>query len=287
MKKPASPPAPARGAGIRAKRSLGQHFLRDREVLGKIVQAAGLSAADRVLEIGAGDATLTAPLSRSCGRLIALETDHRRVPALLERFPAGGPVEIVDADILTFDLQSLRPHVPLKCVSNLPYNIATAVLERLLTCRGMFSLLVLMFQKEVARRLVAGPGEAAYGSLSLATQYRAEAGLLFTVPRGAFSPPPEVESAVVRLVPRPAPLLPPEPERVFERLLRAGFGHRRKTFLNANAAAARPLPREALAAGLAALGLTERARAEELSLENFLRLAELLASRQGALSPGA
>jgi 16S rRNA (adenine1518-N6/adenine1519-N6)-dimethyltransferase len=279
LKKPASPSAPAGGAALRAKKSLGQHFLRDREVLEKIVQAAGLSAADRVLEIGAGDATLTAPLSRSCGRLIALETDHRRVPALRERFPAGGPVVIVDADILTFDLESLRPHAPLKCVSNLPYNIATAVLDRLLSCRGMFSLLVLMFQKEVARRLVAGPGEAAYGSLSLATRYRAEAALLFTVPRWAFSPPPRVESAVVRLVPRPAPLLPPEQERVFERLLRAGFGHRRKTFVNANAASVQPFPREALAAGLAALGLTERARAEEIPLEGFLRLAEVLVSR--------
>jgi 16S rRNA (adenine1518-N6/adenine1519-N6)-dimethyltransferase len=272
-------PGRPRTDSLRAKKSLGQHFLRDRGILEKILNAADLSADDRVLEIGAGDATLTAPLSRACGRVIALETDHRRVPRLLEIFPAGGNVEIVDADFLQFDLETLRPLAPLKCVSNLPYNIATAVLDRLLARRGMFSLLVLMFQKEVGRRLVAGPGNPAYGSLSLATQYRAEAALVCTVPRRAFSPPPAVESAVVRLVPRPAPLLPPDQERVFEQLLRAGFAHRRKTFLNSNAAAARPVPKAALAAALETLGLTEKARAEEIPLEGFLRLGTLLTPR--------
>ncbi len=262
--------------GLRAKKSLGQHFLRDRGVLEAILRAARLSPEDRVLEIGAGDATLTAPLARACGRVIALETDRRRVPRLHEIFPAGGNVEIVDADILQFDLGSLAALAPLKCISNLPYNIATAVLDRLLERRGMFSLLVLMFQKEVGRRLVAGPGDPSYGSLSLATQYRAEASLVCTVPRRAFSPPPDVESAVVRLVPRPAPLLPPRQEQVFEHLLRAGFAYRRKTFLNSAAVAARPLPQQALAGALTALGLTERARAEEITLEGFLRLATLL-----------
>ena len=190
-------------AALRAKKSLGQHFLRDRGVLEKILHAADLSPDDRVLEIGAGDATLTAPLSRACGRLIALETDHRRVPRLRETVPRRR--ERRDRRrrhpaVRPGDPRAVR--APLKCVSNLPYNIATAVLERLLARRGMFSLLVLMFQKEVGRRLVAGPGDAAYGSLSLATQYRAEASLVCTVPRRAFSPPPAVESAVVRLVPR-------------------------------------------------------------------------------------
>ena len=267
----------------RAKKSLGQHFLRDRGVLEKILHAADLSADDRVLEIGAGDATLTAPLSRACGRLIAIETDHQRVPRLREMFPAGGNVEVIDADVLQFDLGTLAVQAPLKCVSNLPYNIATAVLERLLVRRGMFTLLVLMFQKEVGRRLVAGPGDAAYGSLSLATQYRAEAALVCTVPRRAFSPPPAVESAVVRLVPRPAPLLPPEQEATFDHLLRAGFAYRRKTFLNSAAISSRPIAPDALAAGLAALGLTERARAEEIPLEGYLRLAALLTPQLGSV----
>ncbi|HEY6000744.1 MAG TPA: 16S rRNA (adenine(1518)-N(6)/adenine(1519)-N(6))-dimethyltransferase RsmA [bacterium] len=259
-----------------AKKSLGQHFLRDRGVLARIVAAAALGPDDRVFEIGAGDATLTTPLAAACGRLVALETDRRRLPALRARFPEGGRVDIVEADVLHYDLGALAPLAPLKCVANLPYNIATAVLDRLLARRGTFSLLVLMFQKEVARRLVAGPGDPAYGSLSLATQYRAEAELVFTVPRGAFAPPPKVESAVVRLVPRPEPLLPPEAERVFETLLRAGFAQRRKLFLNSAAASGRAIDRDALAAALHELGLTEKARAEEIPLEGFLRLATLL-----------
>lgn len=263
-------------AALRAKKSLGQHFLRDRAVLGRILDAADLSVGDRVLEIGAGDGTLTLPLSRACGRLTALETDRRRMARLHELFPPGGVVEIVDADILQFDLCSLASQAPLKCVSNLPYNIATAVLDRLLEQRGIFSLLVLMFQREVGRRLVAAPGDPAYGSLSLATQYRAEASLVCTVPRLAFSPPPAVESAVVRLVPRPAPLLPAAQEASFDHLLRAGFAYRRKTFLNSAAIAARPLDARALAAGLSALGLSERTRAEEIPLEGFLRLAALV-----------
>lgn len=262
---------------IGPKKSLGQHFLRDRGVLERIVDAAQLAGGDRVLEIGAGDGALTEALAASGAQVIAVETDRRRVPLLRERFPPQGPVEIVEADILRFDLDALGPLAPLVCVSNLPYNIATAVLGRLLERHGMFTRLVLMFQKEVARRLVAGPGDAAYGSLSLATQYRAEADLLFTVPRRAFSPPPAVESGVVRLVPRPEPLLPPEQERTFELLLRAGFGHRRKTFLNSAALASPPVAPAALAAGLAELGLTQRARAEEIPLEGFLRLAALLA----------
>src|SRR5512137_24288 len=134
-------------ARFSAKKSLGQHFLRDRGTLQRIVAAAALAPEDRVLEIGAGDATLTAPLAAACGRLVALETDRRRLPALRARFPESGRVEIVEADILRFDLGTLAPFAPLKCVANLPYNIATAVLDRLLERRGTFSLLVLMFQK--------------------------------------------------------------------------------------------------------------------------------------------
>jgi 16S rRNA (adenine1518-N6/adenine1519-N6)-dimethyltransferase len=261
---------------VGAKKSLGQHFLRDRGALARIVDAAALVSDSRVLEIGAGDGTLTAPLAERCGHLVALETDRRRIPRLRERFPDAARVEIVEADALRYDLAALAPRAPWTCVSNLPYNIATAVLDRLLERRGTFSLLVLMFQKEVARRLVARPGDPAYGSLSLATQYRAEATLLFTLAPGAFSPPPAVESAVVRLVPRAEPLLPPAAERTFEHLLRAGFAHRRKIFLNSAAESGRPISREALAAALESLGLAERTRAEQIPLEGFLRLASLL-----------
>lgn len=263
---------------VRAKKSLGQHFLRNRQALADILRAAALAPEDRVLEIGAGDGTLTAPLAERCARVIAVETDRRRSEDLRRRFAAGGVVELVEADILRYDLEALRPLAPLKCVSNLPYNIATAVLERLLRHREIFTLLVLMFQKEVALRLLAGPGSPAYGSLSLATQYRAEAALVLTLSPRDFSPPPEVDSAVVRLVPRAAPLLPPAEERIFEALVRGGFSHRRKTFLNALARSGRSFPPEAVTTGLAELGLTSLARAQEIPLDGFLRLAHRLAA---------
>jgi len=263
---------------IRAKKSLGQHFLRDRGVLGRILAAAELGPGDRVLEIGAGDGTLTAPLAEHAARVVAVETDRRRLPALRARFPPGGAVELVEADALELDLEGLRGLAPLKCVSNLPYNVATAVLERLLAARGLFSLLVLMFQREVARRLVAGAGEPGYGSLSVATAYRAEARLVCTVPRTAFRPPPRVESAVVRLAPRPTPLLPPAEERVLERIVRGGFAQRRKTLLNSIARSGAAVSAERVAAALAARGIDPRARAEQLPLEEYLALARIVAA---------
>jgi 16S rRNA (adenine1518-N6/adenine1519-N6)-dimethyltransferase len=263
--------------GIAPKKSLGQHFLRSPEVLRKILAAAALAPGETVLEVGAGDGTLTAPLAAAGARVVAIETDRRCAARLRERFPAGGPVELIEADVLRLDLETLRVRAPLACVSNLPYNIATAVLDRLLEARGMFSRLVLMFQREVARRLLAGPGDPAYGSLSVATRYRAEGALVCAVPRGAFSPPPAVESAVVRLVPRAERLLPPEQERVFDVLLRGGFSHRRKTFLNALARSGAAFDPAAVAAGLAELGLGPLARAEEIGLEGYLTLARRLA----------
>jgi 16S rRNA (adenine1518-N6/adenine1519-N6)-dimethyltransferase len=263
--------------GLRPKKSLGQHFLRSRPALEKIFAAAALTPEDRVLEIGAGDGTLTAPLAERCGAVLALETDRRCLEHLRRRFAETPNVEVVEADVLRYDLGTLAPRAPLACVSNLPYNIATAVLERLLERGLMFSRHVLMFQKEVALRLVAGPRTSAYGSLSLATQYRAEASLVCTLLPRDFTPPPAVASAVVLLVPRAAPLLPPEEERVFAALVRGGFSHRRKTFLNALARSGRSFPPDAVAAGLAELGLTPLARAEEIPLAGYLRLARLLA----------
>lgn len=272
-------PPPAKP--LRPKKSLGQHFLRDREALEDILRAARLSITDRVLEIGAGDGTLTRPLEEQAGKVIAVETDRRCLSRLRRLFPAGGRVEIVEADILHFDFTTLTPLAPLKSVSNLPYNIATAVLGRLLENRSLFSLLVLMFQSEVAQRLVAAPGSSSYGSLSLVTQYRAVAELVRTVPSQSFYPPPRVDSALVRLVPRPSPLLPPPAEEVFFRLIRAGFRHRRKTFLNSLIQAGFPLPTKKVAPALENIAAPPKARAEDLSLEDYLNLSRQLSAGRG------
>jgi 16S rRNA (adenine1518-N6/adenine1519-N6)-dimethyltransferase len=268
---------------IRAKKSLGQHFLRDDEVHEEILHWARLSPADRILEIGAGDGTLTRSLGRLAGEVIAVETDRRCLRLLHREFPSGGTVRIVEADILRYDLSPLLRLAPLKVIADLPYNIATAVLNLLLERRDLFSLMVLMFQKEVALRLVASPGTGSYGSLTLATRYRAETELIRLVPPQSFEPPPKVESALLQVIPRERPLLPPAAEGIFIPLIRAAFRHRRKTFLNSLAHSGFPLPASAVAAAMESLSLAPRVRAEEIGFEDYLRLADLLS---GGDNPG-
>ena len=267
---------------IRAKKSLGQHFLRDDDVHDEILHWARLSPTDRVLEIGAGDGTLTRSLGRLAGEVVAVETDRRCLRLLNREFPPGGTVRVVEADILRYDLSSLLALAPLKVIADLPYNIATAVLDRLLERRDLFSLMVLMFQKEVALRLTASPGTGSYGSLTLATRYRAEATIIRIVPPQSFVPPPKVESALLQVIPRESPLLTPAAEEVFARLTRAAFRHRRKTFLNSLTHSAFPLPSATLAAAMASLSIAPRVRAEEISFEDYLRLAALLADSDDA-----
>lgn len=266
---------------IRPKKSLGQHFLRDDSVHEEILHWARLKESDRVLEIGAGDGTITRSLGEQAGRVVAVETDRRCLTLLRKEFPPNGSVEVVEADILRYDLGSLEPMAPLKVVGDLPYNIATAVLERLLSSAGLFSLMILMFQKEVGRRLTAEAGSREYGSLTLATAYRAEAEIVRIVPPEAFRPPPKVESALVRIVPRAEPLLLPEAEAIFARIVRAGFSQRRKTFLNSLRGAGFPLPAGKVAAAMERLSLAAKIRAEAITFEQFLRLAELLRDDAG------
>lgn len=266
--------------GIGPKKSLGQHFLRDDDVHDDILFRARLSKEDHVLEIGAGDGTLTRSLAELAGRVVAIETDRRLLPLLRKEFPPGGSTEILETDILKFDLADFASLAPLKVVANLPYNIATAVLEKLLVRGDLFPLQILMFQKEVALRLVASPGGGEYGSLSLATQLRAEADVLRIVPPSAFVPPPKVESALVRIVPRKEPLLKSGEEKIFSLLTRGGFRHRRKTFLNSLSRAELPLPRSAVYELLMRLGFQERVRAEEISLDSYLEMARSLASSE-------
>jgi 16S rRNA (adenine1518-N6/adenine1519-N6)-dimethyltransferase len=262
---------------IRPKKSLGQHFLRDDSVHEEILHWTRLDAGDRVLEIGAGDGTLTRSLAARAGKVLAVETDRRCLRLLRKEFPPGGRVDVVETDILDFDLFSLEGLAPLKVVGDLPYNIATAVLDRLLAAGRLFPLMILMFQKEVALRLTAQEGTKDYGSLTLATAYRAETEIIRVVPPQAFVPPPKVDSALVRVLPRTAPLLPARAERTFHRLVRAGFRQRRKTFLNSLQGSGSPVAVEVVAAALERLSLPAKVRAEKISFTQFLRLAEILA----------
>ena len=217
--------------GLVAKKSLGQNFLLDLNLAGRIARAAGELAGVTVLEIGSGPGGLTrALLTLGAARVIAVERDARAIAALEEiagHYP--GRLEIIAADALTFDPRSHFEHGPVRIVANLPYNIATALLVSWVTLEPWppwYETAVLMFQREVAERIVAAPGSKTYGRLSVLAQWRCEARILFDVNPSAFVPPPKVTSSLVRLVPRTQPLACDR--KLLETVTQAAFGQRRK-----------------------------------------------------------
>lgn len=274
-----------RRRGLRPRKRFGQNFLVDERILGKIVAAAELSPGDVVLEVGPGLGTLTGALAERAGRVVAVEIDRDLIALLAETVGRRPNVRLVEGDFLALPLDDLLPAdcAAYKAVANLPYYITSPVILKFLTGGRPWERLVFMVQREVAERLAARPGSKAYGSLSVFLQFHATLEFVTRVPRTAFFPPPEVDSAVVVLDPRPAPL-PPGPEReVFFRMVRAAFGQRRKTLANALAGGGFPEP--AVAEALAASGLEGRRRGETLALEELVALARCL-SAQILSSPG-
>ncbi len=258
-----------RGAGLEPDKRLGQHFLLDPAILARIAAAAGPLPGRTVLEVGPGPGGLTrALLSAGAAEVVAVERDPRCVAALADLVrAAAGRLRLVEADALAFDPSGLAPPGALVVVANLPYNIGTELLLGWLHRAELFERLVLLFQKEVALRLVAPPGGAAYGRLSVSAQLVCRVERLFDLPPGVFFPPPKVASSLVRLVPRPDRPSGAELAAV-ERVTAAAFGQRRK-MLRQSLKPLRPAP-EAL---LAALGIQPTVRAERLAPETFLALA--------------
>jgi 16S rRNA (adenine1518-N6/adenine1519-N6)-dimethyltransferase len=207
----------------RAKRRLGQHFLTDRRLLGRIADALGAGAADTVLEIGPGPGGLTAALAERAGRLVAIEKDRALVPGLRERFPG---VTVVEADALETDWHALAGNRFL-LAGNIPYNITSPLIDKALE-PPVPARIVFLVQKEVADRVTARAGERAYGALSVGVQSVVRAERLFTIPAGAFHPRPKVDSAVLRFTPLDAPLVPPVDQPRYRRLVVGLFGFRRK-----------------------------------------------------------
>jgi len=261
---------------LRAKKSLGQNFLLDLNLTGRIARAAGPLEGVDVVEIGPGPGGLTrALLAQGASRVIAVERDDRALAALAEiaaRYP--GRLEIIAADAMDFDPRPLVGRAPTRVVANLPYNIATALLVSWLTTEPWppwYDRLVLMFQREVAERIVAVPGSKSYGRLSVLTRWRCEARILFDIAPSAFVPPPKVTSSLVALVPRANPLAC---ERgALERVTQAAFGQRRKMLRQS----LKSLGRDPLGL-LAAAGIAPTARAEEIPIEGFVALARALAA---------
>jgi len=260
---------------LRARKSLGQNFLLDLNLTARIARAAGPLDGVTVIEIGPGPGGLTrALLANGAGRVVAIERDERAIAALSEvavRYP--GRLDVVEGDALAFDPRSRLEGGSARIVANLPYNIATALLVGWLTAEPWppwFDRLVLMFQREVAERITAGPGSKKYGRLSVLAGWRTEARILFDVAPSAFVPPPKVTSSLVELVPRRAPL--PCDSIVLQKVTEAAFGQRRKMLRQSLKSLGRdPLPL------LAAADIEPTARAEDIAVEGFVALARAVA----------
>ncbi len=253
---------------LRLSKGLGQHFLVDKNLLSAIVRAAGVRPGDRVYEVGPGAGALTRALLEAGAQVTAIEKDRRLLPLLAE--VTGGRAELVVADALDYPWEAVPEGSVF--VANLPYNVATPLLLRLLAA-GRFRRLVVMVQREVADRLVAGPGGKDYGPLALKVQELAEVEKLRDVPPSVFFPPPRVTSAIVRLTPRGA-----RPDPGYFRFLEAAFRHRRKT-LRKNLEAA-GYDRAAVEAALRAVGLDPRVRPEAVPPEAFRALYARLAGNR-------
>lgn len=267
-----------RAHDLAAKKSLGQNFLLDLNLIDRIARAAGPLAGVTVVEIGPGPGGLTrALLAHGAARVIGIERDARCVKAL-EELRAAFPdrLSVISGDALEVDPRPLLGPGPARIVANLPYNIATVLLVRWLMSEWppWFDSLTLMFQREVALRIVAAPGSEHYGRLAVLAGWRTEAKILFDVNRSAFVPPPKVTSSVVRLVPRAEPLAC-DP-KVLERVTAAAFGQRRKMLRQS----LRSLGVEP-AALLSATAIEPTERAEQLSVADFVRLANALVREEG------
>ena len=263
--------------GLSAQKSLGQNFLFDLNLTSRIARASGDLEGATVVEIGPGPGGLTrALLANGAGRVIAIERDRRCLPALAEiaaHYP--GRLEVLEGDALQVDFAKLTEGRPARIVANLPYNVGTPLLVGWLSgpWPPWWRSLTLMFQREVADRIVATPRERAdYGRLAVLAGWRTEAKILFDVPRSAFVPPPKITSAVVHLVPRPDPA--PCDLKMLERVTLAAFGQRRK-MLRQSLKSLIPAPGPALES----VGIAPTARAEEIPVEGFVALANALKAR--------
>ncbi|MEM9443048.1 MAG: 16S rRNA (adenine(1518)-N(6)/adenine(1519)-N(6))-dimethyltransferase RsmA [Pseudomonadota bacterium] len=258
-----------RDHNLRAEKRLGQHFLLDTNLLSRIVSLAGDLTGRSVLEIGPGPGGLTrALLASGASHVVAIERDPRCIEALQELVMAfEGQLTLIEADAMEVDLAMIRPEQRLTIVANLPYNMGTALLLRWLDQLVHIESMTLMFQREVADRLIAQPRSKDYGRLSVLVQWLCTTERLLHLPAKAFVPPPKVASSIIGLTPRDEPLEPAD-KRLLERILAAAFGQRRKMLRTS----LKPLIRDPRPL-LAAAGLDETARAEELDVESFCHLA--------------
>ena len=265
--------------GFRFSKSMGQNFLIQDWVTRGLVEGAGVGPENGVLEIGPGIGPLTSQLAAAAGQVVAVELDRSLLPVLDETLRDCSNVEILPADILKLDIPALVDEkfpglTPMAC-ANLPYNITTPVITALIEAKR-FACIAVMIQREVALRICAAPGTADYGAFSVYCQYHTVPELLFDVGPECFVPAPKVTSSVIRMVPRSVPPEGVEDEKRFFRVVKAAFGQRRKTLLNALAAGLGGVDKERIKAAIAAAGLEENIRGERLGIPEFAALTRTL-----------
>ncbi len=273
--------------GLTFKKSLGQNFLTDLNILKKIVAAAEVSEEDDVIEIGPGIGALTEQLAKSAHQVMALEIDSRLIPVLSETLSPYDNVKIVEQDVLKADLKELITENfdgrhKIKLVANLPYYITTPIVMHLLEVDVDFETIVVMMQKEVADRLAALPGTKDYGSLSVAVQYEMDAKIAFIVPKTVFMPQPKVDSAIIALNRKDEKPDVPVDEPFFKKMVRGIFLHRRKSLWNnlQGLYGKDPATREKLERALENAGMEKSVRAERLSISQMVRLADNLVAEK-------
>lgn len=271
--------------GFALKKSLGQNFLTEPNILRNIVAAAGLSEETNVIEVGPGIGALTEHLARSAKQVLAFEIDGRLVEVLADTLSPYDNVTIINEDVLKADLvttakETFKEELPLKVVANLPYYITTPIMMHLLKSELDITEMIVMMQKEVADRISAKPSTKAYGSLSIAVQYYMEASVAFIVPKTAFVPQPNVDSAIIKLTKREQPAVEVVNEKNFFKLTKGAFLQRRKTLWNNLLAnyGKEEATKERLTKALEMAKIDPKRRGETLSLQEFADLSNALES---------
>lgn len=266
------------------QKKYGQNFLIDTHVLEGIVDAAGVSKDDFVLEIGPGIGTMTQYLCESAGQVVAVEIDNNLIPILKDTLSGYDNVELVNEDILKVDIFRMAEEKnggrPIKVVANLPYYITTPIIMGLFESHVPIDSITIMVQKEVADRMQVGPGTKDYGALSLAVQYYAKPEIVLNVPPSCFMPQPKVGSAVIRLTCHEKPPVQVENEKLLFQVIRASFNQRRKTLANGlNNYPQISLSKEAIQECIIELGVPVNVRGEALTLSQFAKLSNIISNR--------
>jgi 16S rRNA (adenine1518-N6/adenine1519-N6)-dimethyltransferase len=263
---------------LKFNKNLGQNFLIDESVIDSIISSSVITKDCAVIEIGPGIGSLTEALAKNAGRVICIELDRNLIKVLRSEFEKYDNIEFIHDDILKIDLKSITSNLQsykIKVVANLPYYITTPILMRLLEENLPLESITVMVQKEVADRIVAKAGSKDYGALSVAVQYHATAQIIRTVPPGAFIPPPNVSSAVVKMVLGEKKVFVDESK--FFRIIKASFAQRRKTLINAlKGSGFYQMSKDEMGKQLEKIGLDVKVRGESLTIEQFAKLSELI-----------